>query len=86
MEKFNSEGGNDSHIQGFEYIIELRNRINDNLKEKYFGHSLFGEARKCFHTLELESIIFFKNNFKCNILRSLGLSDLITCKRGGNKR
>ena len=44
FKKFNDEINPITHFQGFEYIIELKYGVNDNLKAKYFPMILTSEA------------------------------------------
>lgn len=59
FKKINGERDPIIHLQGYEYIMELKCGINDQLKAKYFPMSFTGEARKWFYNLELISIISF---------------------------
>lgn len=46
FKKFNGDIDPIIHIQGFEYIMELKYGVNDNLKAKYFPMSLNCEDHK----------------------------------------
>lgn len=44
LEKFNDENDPVTHIQGFEFNMEIKYGIKKNLKAKYFPMSLIDEA------------------------------------------
>lgn len=84
LEKFNRESDPIIHLKGFDYTMELKCEINDNLKAKYFHMCLSGEAQKWFHSLVLGFITsyqqlkdHFKRYFTCNVKKLVDLINLI---------